>query len=232
IDPANETAKDCLKWAAMMSIDQDLNTADAERLSDDKDDKKDAIALASKWAHAGAPPERRKRAWDILNATRSPGLSDRYVAIVPSWLRDVLVTIAILIAAVLLLLVARRLWREWQRGKWYRDVVKTSWSMQPLKEIPVVDGRTGIATDALLDALCRVGHELGRKLWAPKLLLLRPTPPAEYEPAIITDFLSRSLKPLVLAPVAKDLKLEWQLHDIQLDQALQNLQIKTTGGID
>jgi hypothetical protein len=74
----------------------------------------------------------------------------------------------------------------------------------PLKEIPSTDIQTGIPTDAILDALARLGHELERELWQPKLLLLRPTPPNNFEPAVINEFLSKSLDPLVLAPGAKD----------------------------
>jgi tetratricopeptide (TPR) repeat protein len=229
LDPANETAKDCLSWVAFMLIDQDLNSADTKLLSGDKPS---AIALASKWARAGAGPEQRKRAWKILSRARSASLHDRYVAIFPAWLREMLVTIIILTGSLLFLFAARNIWREWERGKWYGDVGKTKWSMLPLRELPAADVRTGIPTDEVLDALARLGHELTRELWEPKSLLLRPTPPANYEPALISDFLSSGLRPLVLVPAAKDLRLEWQLHEVQLDQAMQNLQLKTASGID
>lgn len=226
LDPANETAKDCLNWVALMLIDQDLNSADAKLLSNEKSA---AITIASKWTRDGAPDDRRIRAWNILTRSRSLSLRERYVAIVPLWLRELIVTAVILAGSALLLLIVRKMWREWKRAEWYG---RTNWSMLPLKELPAADSQTGIATDAILDALSRLGHELQRELWQPKLLLLRPTPPANYEPAIITDFLSQSLNPVALAPGADDLQFEWKLHDIQLDQAVQNLQIKTTAGID
>ena len=55
LDPANETAKDCLNWVALMLIDQDLNNADTLLLNGKKSE---AIALASRWARAGAPTDR------------------------------------------------------------------------------------------------------------------------------------------------------------------------------
>lgn len=229
LDPSNVTAKDCLDWAATMLTDQDLNNADAKLLSGDK---AGASALASKWARAGAPVDRQERAWSIMRLARTKSLRNRYDEIVPLWLRDLLVTIVILIGLGLLLFLARKIWRAWQRGKWYGDLGKTNWSMLPLKEFPPAEQKTGIPTDEVLDALARVGHELARGLWEPKLLLLKPTPPANYEPALISDFLSSDLCPLVLAPPAEDLQLEWQLHEVQLDQALQNLQLKTAAGID
>jgi hypothetical protein len=85
LDPANETAKDCLNWVALMLIDQDLNNADTKLLSGERPS---AIALASKWARAGTGTERRERAWAILNKARSETLHDRHISIVPAWLRD------------------------------------------------------------------------------------------------------------------------------------------------
>lgn len=226
LDPANETAKDCLSWAATMLIDQDLNNADAKLVAGEKGA---AIALASKWARAGASSDQRARAWNILAKAQSRSFHDRYVPTVPTWLREIILTMAILIGAQLLLLIVRKLWREWKRAQWYG---RTEWSMSPLKELPAGDAQTGIPTDAILDALARLGHELKRDLWQPKLLLLRPTPPANYEPAIISDFLSATLKPIALVTKADDLQLEWQLHEVQLDQAVQNLQIKAGAGLD
>ncbi len=229
LDPANETAKDCLNWVALMLIDQDLNNADTLLLNGKKSE---AIALASRWARAGAPTDRRVRAWNIISKARSLSLHEHYVAIVPTWLREIIVTIVIVIGLALLLLAGRKLWREWERGKWSGSRSKTNWSMLPLKELPAGDAQTGIPTDAILDALARLGHELAGEPWKPKVLLLRPTPPANYEPAIISEFLSNSLKPVVLVPASDDLDLEWKLHDVQLDQAVQNLQLKTAAGVD
>jgi hypothetical protein len=230
LDPSNDTAKDCLNLVALMLIDQDLNNADAKLLNGDKSG---AIALASKWVHAGPRPDQQTRAWKILNRARSTTLHDLFSIITPDWLRQALVTIVILTGLALLVIGARKLWREWERGKWYGDFSKTNWSMLPLKELPATAAeQTGVPTDAILDALARLGHELERELWQPKLLLLRPTPPANYDPAIISDFLSGSFAYLKLAPGAKDLCLEWKLHEVQLDQAVQNLQLKTAAGID
>jgi hypothetical protein len=36
LDPSNDVAKDCLNWAALMLIDQDLNNADTKLLNGDK----------------------------------------------------------------------------------------------------------------------------------------------------------------------------------------------------
>lgn len=143
-----------------------------------------------------------------------------------------MVTIAILSVFSLLLLGARRLWRVWESGK-LKPTTKTVWRFIPLEELPEVKaGQPGIATDAVLDALARVGHELGSKLWSPKLLLLRPTPPHNFDPAIISEFLSESLPSVVLAPAAKDLCVEWKRHDVQLDEAVQNLQLRMAAGVD
>jgi hypothetical protein len=143
-----------------------------------------------------------------------------------------LITIIVLTGSVLCLCATRKIWRAWERGKWYGDVGKTKWRLLPLKELPAAEVTTGIATQEVLDALSRLGHELGRELWEPKLLLLRPTPPANYEPALISDFLSTGRTPLVLVPAAGDLQVEWRLHEVQLDQAMQNLQFKLSSGVD
>jgi hypothetical protein len=229
LDSTNAIAKDCLDQAATMFIDQDLNQADARLLSGDK---KGAIDLASKWARAGARrPDQQTRAWRILHKARSTSLQDVFVAVTPAWLRDILVTVGIFAGLALLLLGFRGLWRKWKRGAWHSAT--TTWNMLPLRELSAAaDLQTGMPTEAILDALGRLGHELATELWQPKLLLLRPTPPAEHEPATICEFLPDSLQPLVLVPAAKDLSLEWKLHDIQLDQAVQNLQLKTAAGID
>jgi tetratricopeptide (TPR) repeat protein len=229
LDPGEKTAKECLDNAAAMFIDQDLNDADAKLLSGDK---KGAIALASKWASGGAQPAQQDRARKIRKEARSNSPQDIFRTLTPDWLRQILITILILSALALLLLGARSLWRVWQSGK-LNSTSKTIWRFIPLEELPAATAaQPGIATDTVLDALARVGHELGCKLWSPKLLLLRPTPPANYEPAIISDFLSDSLPSVELAPAPQDLCVEWKRHDVQLDQAVQNLQLRTAAGID
>src|SRR6266496_5505147 len=207
VDPANDIAKDCLEWAARMSVDEDLNNADGYLL----DGKKvEALALASKWARAGAEDGQRQRAWKIIDKVQAKNLPEYYAAVIPAWLRDLLVTIAVLVGFALLLLLARVTWRKWQRGKWYGDFQKTTWKMLPLKELPLTDSPSGIPTNMTLDALARLGEELKQSPWQPKLLLLRPTPPANYEPAVISDFLSESLDQMELAPSADDLRIEWR----------------------
>jgi hypothetical protein len=89
------------------------------------------------------------------------------------------------------------------------------------------------ATDALLDALTRLGDELRRELPAPDLLLLRPTQAANHEPALIRVFLDHTPLPgLALFPGMTELQSEWKLHEVRLDEAVQNLQLKAAGNID
>ena len=230
-DPANQTAKECLDAAASMLVDHDLNDAEAKLLSGDKPGAK---ALAAKWLNGAASAAQRQRARRILSSAQSHSPREIYQTLTPDWLRQVLVTIGILVVLSAMLLAARKLWREWVRGAWYGSLVKkTTWSMIPLKELPETTAApTGVPTDAVLDALSRVGPELQRELWQPKLLLLRPTPPADHEPALISEFLSGHLPSIVIAPPAPDLCVEWELHDVQLDQAVANLQLKAGLGID
>jgi hypothetical protein len=232
LDVANETAKKCLDAVAAMTADADLNSADAKLLSGKK---AEAVALASKWANSAAYPNARDRAWKILNKAQATIPAEFFDAVTPSWLRQALITMAILSAFAALLLALRKLWREWQRGKWYGSLTNnTKWTMLPLREIAAeADKQTGIATNLVLDAFGRLGHELQRTLWEPMLLLLRPTPPADYEPAIIDSFLpEKNAIPIVLAPKTTDLCLEWTLHDVQLHEAVQNLQLKAGNGLD
>jgi hypothetical protein len=55
---------------------------------------------------------------------------------------------------------------------------------------------------------------------------------ANHDPAIIDGFRSDSLCSVVLAPAAEDLCIQWRLHDIKFDQALQSLQLRIPTGID
>lgn len=226
LDPEDNTAKECLQKAAAMFIDQDLSEAQAKLLSGDK---KGAMNLASKWAPGDAQPDQQKRAQEILKEARSDTLQDKFRTLTPKWLREVLITIVIFGAISLLLLGVRRLWRIWASGK-LEPTSKTIWRVIPLQEFPAATGcQPGFATDAVLDALARVGYELRSHPWSPKLLLLRPTPPANHEPAIFSNFLSESLPSVELAPAAPDLCVEWKRHDVQLDQAVQNLQLRSAG---
>ena len=229
LDPANEVAKDCLDRVASMLVDQDLNSAEGKLRAGDK---KGATELASKWAGGWAQPEQSRRAHAILRRARSVYPKEIFDSFVPDWLRQVMVAVTVLAVMMLGLLAIRKLWREWQRGVWYGKLTNiTNWKMRPLKELPA-DGPTGRATAATLDALSRIGLELERPLWQPKLLLLRPTPPANHEPAVIDSFLSADLQEVMIAPPAADLRFQWQLHNIELDQAVQNLQLKAGTSLD
>lgn len=212
-------------------IDQDLNSAQAKLLTGDKTS---AITLASKWIEGSGSAEQHSRANKILKEATRFTPTDLVKLLLPGWLREILITIVTLALLQLLLLAARMLWREWKRGEWYGNLTRTTkWTMVPLKEYSTTPGeQTGLATDSVLDALARIGHELQQPVWKPHLLLLRPTPPANYEPAIITEFLSDTLDCIVMAPPADDLCLEWKLHDIRLDEAVQNLQLKASSGMD
>lgn len=227
LDPSNETAKDCLGWVASMVVDQELNNADAKLL---QGDNKGAIELASKWTYAAMQPKQKKRAQDILARAQSP--SYIFTTFAPDWLRQVLVTIVALVTLGLLLLVLRKLWREWRRAKWYGFLANTTrWSMFPLKEL--TDSPTGIPTDHFLDALIRLPELLRQPLWRPRLLALRPTPPADHDPAIIDGFVSYlDPPPIALSPEPDHLGLDWKEHDVQIDEAIQNLQLRTVTGLD
>jgi len=229
LNPANKDARRCLHSAAIMAVDQDLNTADA-KLADG--DSQGAAQFASRWARAPVLDRQRVRAWVILTKARPNELVDTWNSLTPDWLRQALDTIVIVTALWLLLLFARWSWSEWRRTHWLGS--KITWRALPFKEVPAAaDAQTGIPTDVVFDALGRLGHELKQKLWEPKLLLLRPTPPANYEPAIIDGFLSDHFDPIVLAPPTDDLSIEWKSHEIQpLDQAVQTLQFKAGSGID
>lgn len=231
IDPGNEIAKDCLQQAASMQIDAELNAADAKLL---QGDSKGAIELASKWVHVGSKYQ-RDRARQIVGRVRM-NLSYLFAAFTPEWLREVEIAILNLGVFALLLIIFRRLWREWRRAEWYGFLAATTrWSMLPLKEIPVKENEspTGIATDHFLDALIRLPEVLRRPLWKPRLLLLRPTPPDDHDPAIIDGILAeKDPPPIVLAPEPHNLGVEWKEHDVKIDEAIQNLQLRTTKGLD
>ncbi len=65
------------------------------------------------------------------------------------------------------------------------------------------------------------------------MLLLRPTPPADHDPSIIDSFISSlDPPPFTLLPKPEHLDIEWKEHDVQLDDAIQNLQLKTVRGLD
>ncbi len=228
VDAANELAKDCLRWVASMLIDQDLNNAYAKFL---QGDNRGAIELAAKWTN-NAMPRQEKRARYIIGQARSNRVYVWWTTFTPDWLRQTLIAIGAILALTLLLIGFRKLWREWRRAEWYGPLASaTRWSMLPLKEL--TNPPAGIATDHFLDALVHLPGLLRVPLWKPRLLLLRPTPPADHEPAIIDAFVSSlDPPPITLFPQPSDLGLTWQEHDVQLDEAFQNLQLRAASGLD
>jgi hypothetical protein len=223
LDDRNQTARGCLRSATSKLIDQDLIAADTKLHIGDR---AGAVAIAYKWKYPPASEDQQERAKSIVRRAR---FWPRLDAFVPGWLQDVFTVLVLLTAGALLLLAIRRGLIAWQRYRWSSSAVKMRWSMLPLQEIPAA---SGVATDVVLDALTRLGRELERPIWQPKLLLLRPTPPANHEPSLISDFLSSELKSLTLAPGLEHLGLRTKLPDVELDQAIQNLQLKTAAGID
>ena len=228
VDPANDSAKSCLRGVASMLVDQDLNGADAKRL---QGDNRGAIELAAKWTN-GATALQEKRARDIIGQAKSNRIYLWWIALTPDWLRQALLTISVIVALALILICFRKLWREWRRADWYGPLTNTTrWSLLPLKEL--TGPATGVPTDHFLDALVHLPELVRLPLWKPRLLLLRPTPPADHEPAIIDAFISSlDPAPITLFPEPPDLGFNWREHDVQLDEAFQNLQLRTASGFD
>lgn len=222
-DPANKTAVKCLEDAAALKADDALNGAAGQILNHNTSQ---AAATASSWVFSHACIDQRIRAWQILTEAQKITLYKIWQGI-PIWLREALITIAVILACALLACLVRWAW-NYLLGLRKRTV----WRLMPLKEIsPSTDGDK--ATDDFLDALSRLGDELDRDLSAPPLLLLRPTPPATFMPSLITNFLSNAATPkLELFPDIEDLGDQWRLRSFQLDDAIKDLQLKTTAGID
>ena len=226
LDPASKTAQECLDLSASMKIDAQLNQADNLVLNGQRSK---AAAIAASLVNSGGTPAQQERARRILRRAQAVTASGVWQAI-PDWIRQIIVAVLFILVAAIVIHESRRVWWATRRGKRFRR--KTTWSLLPLRELPGTnDGEK--ATDGLLDAISRLGDELDRSLWEPRLLLLRPTPPADYEPAVISDFLSDVSMPVVaLTPAMRDLRLEWNFHEVRLDEAAQNLQLKAGGGID
>jgi hypothetical protein len=252
LDPSNMLAKQCLEDVALLLIDRDLNSAEA---SLDAGNRDAARALAGRWTNAAAG-SRENRARDIVRRARRTTVSDGlrgiqtvYFALVPPWLRQVLSAVVVLSLLITLLALFRTWWRArlygvphsaggQARGSQPNGATpptarpsanrpSTRWTMMPLREVPLPpNGQTCVATDAFLDALSRMGDELRRCPWSPGLLLLRPTPPAEYEPAVITHLLCDHLPSIVLTPPAQDISQELEYHSVELDNAVQGLQLR------
>jgi hypothetical protein len=222
-DPANKAAASCLENAAALKVDDALNSA-ADEILIHKTDQ--AAATASSWVYSHAYPAQQLRAQQILAEAQ------RHTALkiwqgIPDWLRQALITVAVILVCAFLVCLVRWAWNGVLslRGK-------VIWRLLPLKELSgSTDGDK--ATDDFLDALSRLGDELGRELAAPTLLLLRPTPPASFMPSLITSFLPGSATPkLTLFPGVQPLREAWRLHTVRLDEAAKDLQLKATAGID
>jgi hypothetical protein len=225
-DPANQTAIDCLNLAASMAIDDKLNTAD-NLLNNGK--RPQAADLASSLIHSQATPAQQSRARKILHKARPSPLENAWAAI-PEWIRQILIATLFILLVVTLTQFARWCWTSIRASKKFRR--KTIWNLLPLRGPPDTS-EAQTATDGLLDAIARLGDELDRMPWQPHLLLLRPTPPANYEPAVISEFLGNASQPrIVMTPEMPELKIEWNFHEVRLDEAVQNLQLKAASGID
>jgi hypothetical protein len=222
-DPANKAAASCLENAAALKVDDALNSA-ADQILIHKTDQ--AAATASNWVYSHAYPAQQLRARQILAQAQRHTVLKVWQGI-PDWLRQALITVAIILVCAFLVCLIRLAWNGVLRLRG-----KITWRLLPLKELSgSTDGDK--ATDDFLDALSRLGDELGRELAAPTLLLLRPTPPASFMPSLITSFLPSPATPkLTLFPGVQPLREVWRLQAVRLDEAAKDLQIKAAAGID
>jgi hypothetical protein len=237
-DPTNQNARKCLNdWAATF-IDDKLNAADGDLLQGEAGA---ALKTASPWVHSRGSANQRGRAAQIVQRAKTPWVNGLWKAI-PGWLQQIIITVVFLLCSVLLTNVLRWSWRKGRSLRIGGFVArKTVWRLQPLTQLN--GSSEGVkATDGLLDALARLGDELDRDVWEPNLLLLRPTPPANFEPALISDFLIHTDQPglqsdcavhsMILFPAMKNLRAELDYHEVRMDDALKDLQLKAAGGID
>ena len=223
LDSSNAVAMDCLGRVASMQRDKTLNDADGSLAAGDT---ANAIKLASPLVNSGtASPAQRQRAQAILSAAKGPVYGPLLNTITGEPILGLAAALVLIVCGIAALYLLRFVWRGWRAFNSATFAQKTMWSVLPVKEN--ADLKLG-ATEVILDALGRLPREVDRKLWEPDLLLLKPTPPADYEPELISGFL-KSTGPIVLAPPAKDLDLRCELHDIQLDEAVQGLQLKVQG---
>ncbi len=247
-NPANDSAKTCLHTLASLAIDQDLNTAEAKA---SQFDYSGASQLALKWKSNPALTARQQnRVEAILNRAQPFQWLAAIDGLLPEWLREVLLVMVLFAAIGLLLVFLRKLWRMWRRARWHglsftrnaplsqpHSAVtgklpfgkKMQWNLIPLKEL--TDKPTGIPTTHFLDALSRLPVLLDRPMWKPRLLLLRPTPPEDHDPAIIETFTPEPPE-MPLLPLPHFARLEFEEHEVQLDEAAQALQLKINAGID
>ncbi len=174
-DPANKTAMECLELAASMAIDEQLNHAD-NLILDGK--SAEAATIAANLVHSRATPKQRCLARLILRKA-SPSAFSRVWAAIPEWIRQIIITLLFIVVGATVVRALRRIWTAIQINKMFPR--KTIWNLLPLREAPgSTDGEK--ATDGLLDAIARLGDQFDRDPWKPRLLLLRPTPPAMYDP--------------------------------------------------
>jgi hypothetical protein len=225
-DPSNKTAIECIEWAARMTVDEQLNHADNLIL---EGKPADAATIAANLVNSSATLDQKARARNILRKAKPSAVVRAWTA-TPDWIRQVMITLLFILVSTLVIRLVRLIWVTTRTSKRFRR--KSTWSLLPLRELPgSTDGEK--ATDGLLDAMARLGNELDRDPWEPRLLLLRPTPPATYEPAVFSDFLGEvSERRIVMTPNMPELKLECQFHEVRLDDAVQNLQLKAAAGID
>ncbi|HEY0795793.1 MAG TPA: hypothetical protein VGD64_08425 [Acidisarcina sp.] len=226
VDPANKTAIRCLNEAAQMAVDDQLNQADKLLLQHKPEE---AAVLAAAVAYSPAPAAQVKRANLILRKAHAWSV-DKVWRALPDWIRPIVD--ALIFIGVVTLVVRLFRWLG-VKARIYKFLGrKTVWRLLPLRDLAeCADAER--ATDGLLDSMARLGEELKRPPWRPTLLLLRPTPPADYEPAVISDFLSDGSElRIALAPEIPTLRTQWNYHEVRLDDAIQNLQLKAGANID
>jgi hypothetical protein len=159
-----------------MTVDEQLNHAD-NLILDGK--RAEAATIAANLVNSPATPDQKSRAKQFLRKAQPSMFAKAWVA-TPDWIRQVVITLLLILGFTLVVRLVRRIWVATRANKRFRR--KSTWNLLPLKELPgSTDGEK--ATDGLLDAIARLGDELNRDPWEPRLLLLRPTPPATYEPA-------------------------------------------------
>jgi hypothetical protein len=217
-NPSEPGAGACLDRINALRADLALDEADAQ-LADHNLSKVEELAMPVLGA-ASSDVAHRHRAGQILAEVRRQTALAR---VTPTWLLDLVVALAILGLGWLALYITRGFWRGFRRFNSSSLRQRTTWAVLPVKE----DAKDNLeATAVILDALSRLPRELSQHVWQPKLLLLRPTPPATYEPEIIDEFLCSDGDSVVLLPPADQLDLRCDLHDWQFDEAVQGLQLK------
>lgn len=173
----------------------------------------------------------------LADVERRMRLSPRhfFMAYLPPWLRELLLAVVAIVVCWLVLNCLRWARANWRRTRFSKIGKAIKWRLLPLKE--TTDHPTGIPTMHFLDALTRIPLLLKFSLspWKPHLLLLRPTPPEDYDPAIIDEFLcSADDRRITLVPHAGELGIAAvaEAQDVELSNSIQNLQFKIASGLD